>query len=65
MMNYQQKRKRQNGRQKRNCEPKYKIWINEWDRLHATIDRLVAEGKLPTITFDEKPSYIYCSTQAE
>ena len=64
-MNYQKKRKRQNGRQKRNCEPKYKIWINEWDGLHVTIDRLVAEGQLPKITFDEKPSYIYRSTQAE
>lgn len=64
-MNYQKKRRRQKGRQKRNCEPKYKIWIDEWYGLHATIDKAIKHGILPAITFDEKPSYIYCSTQVE
>jgi len=51
-MNYEKKRKRQNGRQKRNCEPKYKIWIDEWDRLHATIDKAIKDGILPPVDFD-------------
>ena len=54
-MNYQKKRKRQNGRQKRNCEPKYKIWIDECDRLHATIDKSIKDGHLPPVSFDPIP----------
>lgn len=51
-MNYDKKRKRQSGRQKRNCEPKYKIWIDEWDHLHATIDKAIKDGILPPVNFD-------------
>lgn len=38
-MNYEKKRKRQNGRQKRNSEPTYKIWIDEEAKIHATFEK--------------------------
>lgn len=53
-MNYEKKRKRQNGRQAKR-EPKYNIWIDKYDRLHATIDRLIEEGTLPAIDFNPTP----------
>lgn len=42
-MNYEKKRKRQSGRQARNKPPEleYKIWVDEWDQLMATM------GKVP------------------
>ncbi len=37
-MNYEKKRKRQSGRQKRK-EPQYKIYIDEWANIHAVMER--------------------------
>jgi hypothetical protein len=37
-MNYEKKRKRQSGRQKRK-EPQYKIYIDEECRIHAAIEK--------------------------
>lgn len=50
-MNYEKKRKRQNGRQKYKEHP-YNIYIDEWDRLHATIDKAIKDGHLPPVRFD-------------
>jgi hypothetical protein len=38
-MNYEKKRKRNSGRQKRQSEPTYKIWIDEAARIHATVEK--------------------------
>lgn len=55
-MNYQKKRKRQNGRQKRNGTSNYKIWLDdEFDKLHATIDKAIKDGHLPPVSFDPIP----------
>ena len=37
-MNYEKKRKRQNGRQML-LEPKYKIYVDEFGKIHAEIDK--------------------------
>lgn len=50
-MNYLKKRKRQNGRQRRNCEPTYHIWIDEYAQIHATIDKEIKDGRLPEVSF--------------
>lgn len=50
-MNYEKKRKRQNGRQKHK-KHQYKIYIDEWHRLHATIDKAIKDGHLPPVSFD-------------
>lgn len=53
-MNYEKKRKRQNGRQAKR-EPQYKIWIDEYAQIHATIDKAIKDGVLPPIDFDQEP----------
>lgn len=37
-MNYEKKRKRQSGRQKKK-EPQYKIYIDEYAKIHAIMER--------------------------
>lgn len=54
-MNYNKKRKRQNGRQDRNCGPKYNIWIDEFAQVNLEIDRLIEEGVLPRLDFNPVP----------
>lgn len=50
-MNYEKKRKRQSGRQKQ----KPRVIFDEWNKLHAEIDRLIEAGILPTIHYDPTP----------
>lgn len=69
-MNYEKKRKRQNGRQARKPQDSYSIYIDEackihakliksldksrdpWAKLHAQIDKDIAEGRLPSVNFE-------------
>ncbi len=50
-MNYDKKRKRQNGRQAKR-KPQYKIWIDEYAQIHATIEKEIKDGILPAVSFD-------------
>jgi len=52
-MNYEKKRKRQNGRQK--DKPTYKIWLDEYCKIHATIEKKIQNGILPPINFVMPP----------
>lgn len=54
-MDYENKRKRQNGRQKRK-ELQYKIWIDEYAQIHATIHKAIKDGHLPPVNFDPIPT---------
>ena len=51
-MNYEKKRKRQNGRQKRKRTHCNQVWIDEYERLHKIIDKAIKDGILPPVTFD-------------
>lgn len=49
-MNYEKKRKRNSGRQARQVQDCYKIWIDDEAKIHATLVK--ARKKLP-----ETPSF--------
>ena len=52
-MNYETKRKRQNGRQKRAGKTSYQIWDEaRYEKLYIEIERLIEKGDLPRIEFD-------------
>lgn len=53
-MNYEKKRKRQNGRQAKR-EPKYRIYIDEYAKIHAVIDKAIKDGILPRVDFNPEP----------
>lgn len=56
-MNYEKKRKRQNGRQGTGSESERQRIYRQgyWDEKHALIERFIEAGVLPPITFDMKP----------
>lgn len=47
-MNFDKKRKRQNGRE----NGRIRIVVNEWRRLDAEIGKLIEEGVLPPVNYD-------------
>lgn len=56
-MNYEKKRKRQNGRQSKN-KSSYRVIIDEyWKMEQERISALIKEGKLPELKFDLKNIY--------
>lgn len=44
-MNFDKKRKRQSGRQARQTQDTYKIWIDEEVKIHATLQKAAKKPK--------------------
>ena len=59
-MNYEKKRKRQRGRQQCRPSERYRAKLDaHFEKAAQEIDRLIAEGVLPPITFSSDPIYKY------
>lgn len=57
-MNYEKKRKRQSGRQAKQVQDTYRVWIDEEAKIHAKLFK--ARKKV-----SEMPAYIDCSILTE
>ena len=59
-MNYEKKRKRQNGRQECRPSERYRAKLEaHFEKVGADITRMIEEGVLPPITFSSDPIYKY------
>jgi hypothetical protein len=62
-MNYDKKRKRQNGRQDGSMSNNQKSYMEGYmDGQHNIIDKMIENGILPEVNFDLKPRYYHEST---